>query len=211
MDPPAFIYMGKDKDENEHLIEHGFEEDVWFHVDKLSSAHVYLRLNPGESWETIPKPLLDDLAQLVKANSIEGDKKDNLTIIYTPWSNLKKTGDMAVGQVGFKKNKMVKRVHVATRINTVVNRLYKNHTVIEKKASELKQEKAVHETAKRTQSRQKEQERQREEYERVQQWKQQASERSYASMFEDADMAGNSNYRNLDHDGDPTSLEDDFM
>jgi hypothetical protein len=31
-----------------------------------------------------------------------GNKKDNVTIIYTPWSNLKKDGSMAVGQVGFK-------------------------------------------------------------------------------------------------------------
>lgn len=30
---------------DEHLIKWGWPEDVWFHVDKLSSAHVYLRLN----------------------------------------------------------------------------------------------------------------------------------------------------------------------
>ena len=30
-----------------------------------------------------------------------GNKKDNITVIYTPWSNLKKDGSMAVGQVGF--------------------------------------------------------------------------------------------------------------
>jgi hypothetical protein len=43
-----------------------------FHVDNLSSAHVYLRMNEGDSWETIPKDLLTDCAQLTKANSIEG-------------------------------------------------------------------------------------------------------------------------------------------
>lgn len=68
-----------------------------------------------------------DLAQLTKANSIEGsfnasqvfsshrplstvltkllflpgNKKDNITVIYTPWSNLKKDGSMDVGQVSF--------------------------------------------------------------------------------------------------------------
>jgi hypothetical protein len=36
-----------------------------------------------------------------------GNKKDNITIIYTPWSNLKKDGSMAVGQVSFKDNKKV--------------------------------------------------------------------------------------------------------
>ena len=38
------IYVGKDKFENEDLIKHAWPEDIWFHVDKLSSAHVYLRL-----------------------------------------------------------------------------------------------------------------------------------------------------------------------
>lgn len=31
---------------DEELIKWGWPEDVWFHVDKLSSAHVYLRLRP---------------------------------------------------------------------------------------------------------------------------------------------------------------------
>ena len=47
--PPATLFMGFDKHENEELIRWGFEEDVWFHVDKVSSAHVYLRLKEGES------------------------------------------------------------------------------------------------------------------------------------------------------------------
>lgn len=38
------MFMGRDKFENEDLIKYGFPEDVWFHVDNLSSAHVYLRL-----------------------------------------------------------------------------------------------------------------------------------------------------------------------
>lgn len=36
-----------------------------------------------------------------------GNKKDNITVIYTPWSNLKKDGSMAVGQVGFKDQRKV--------------------------------------------------------------------------------------------------------
>lgn len=36
-----------------------------------------------------------------------GNKKDNITIIYTPWSNLKKDGSMAVGQVSFHNDKKV--------------------------------------------------------------------------------------------------------
>jgi hypothetical protein len=36
-----------------------------------------------------------------------GNKKDNITVIYTPWSNLRKDGSMDVGQVGFKDPKKV--------------------------------------------------------------------------------------------------------
>ena len=49
------IYMGKDKYENEDLIKYGFKEDIWFHVDDLSSAHVYLRLKEDETFETMDK------------------------------------------------------------------------------------------------------------------------------------------------------------
>ncbi|KAF8659690.1 hypothetical protein AX16_001793 [Volvariella volvacea WC 439] len=130
VNPPAIIYMGRDKVENEELIKYAWPQDVWFHVDKLSSAHVYLRMPEGMEWEAIPEALLTDCAQLVKANSIEGNKKDNLTIIYTPGDNLKKTGDMAVGQVSFHSDKRVKRVHVAKRENPIVNRL--NKTKVER-------------------------------------------------------------------------------
>jgi predicted ribosome quality control (RQC) complex YloA/Tae2 family protein len=45
LDSPITIYVGKDKHENEELIKHGLDTDVWFHVDKLSSAH-------GTGWLT---------------------------------------------------------------------------------------------------------------------------------------------------------------
>lgn len=95
-------------------------------------------MRDNETWDAIPEALLTDCAQLTKANSIEGNKKDNITIIYTPWSNLKKDGSMATGQVGFKDNKMVKRVYVSQRENPVVNRL--NKTKVEKHP-DLRQEK----------------------------------------------------------------------
>ncbi|THU75657.1 hypothetical protein K435DRAFT_706723, partial [Dendrothele bispora CBS 962.96] len=41
-------------------------------IAKLSSAHVYLRMPDGMTWDVIPDSLLTDLAQLVKVNSIEG-------------------------------------------------------------------------------------------------------------------------------------------
>lgn len=41
-------------------------------MDKLSSAHVYLRMRKGQTMEMITPELLEDCAQLVKANSIQG-------------------------------------------------------------------------------------------------------------------------------------------
>lgn len=111
-------------------------------MDNLSSAHVYVRLRDGETWNAIAPELLTDCAQLTKANSIEGNKKDNITVIYTPWSNLKKDGSMATGQVGFKDNKLVKRVYVEKRENAVVNRL--NKTKVERHP-DLREEKAQRE------------------------------------------------------------------
>ena len=67
-------YMGRDKFENEELIKYGLPEDVWFHVDDLSSAHVYLRMNPGETLDDLTENVLLECASLVKANSIAGCK-----------------------------------------------------------------------------------------------------------------------------------------
>ncbi|KAF9887429.1 hypothetical protein FE257_010146 [Aspergillus nanangensis] len=123
---------------------------AFFHVDNLSSAHVYLRLRDGETWDNIPQALLEDCAQLTKANSIDGNKKDNITIIYTPWENLKKDGSMAAGQVSFHNQKLVRKVFVAERENPIVNRL--NKTRVEK-FPDLKAEKEEYLSTKRRQER----------------------------------------------------------
>ena len=97
-----YIYMGKDKFENEDLIRYGFMEDVWFHVDDLSSAHVYVRL-PSLSCklDDLSSTCLQECAQIVKDNSIEGCKRKSVNVIYTKWKNLLKTKVMEAGQVSF--------------------------------------------------------------------------------------------------------------
>lgn len=64
------------------------------------------------------------------SSPLSGNKKDNVTIIYTPWSNLRKDASMATGQVSFHDQKMVRKIHVPVRLNPVVNRL--NKTKVEK-------------------------------------------------------------------------------
>lgn len=117
-------YMGKDKYENEDLIAYGQPEDVWFHVDDLSSAHVYLRLKPGQNLDDIPEDILLECASLVKANSIVGCKKSSVYVVYTRWKNLKKTSDMVDGQVGFHRPQNVRRMSVEKN-NPIVNALNK--------------------------------------------------------------------------------------
>ncbi|KAM7220495.1 protein of unknown function (DUF814) domain containing protein [Rhypophila decipiens] len=204
VDPPAYVYVGKDKFENEELIKHGWEEDVWFHVDKLSSAHIYLRLRESETWDAIPEDLLTDLGQLTKANSIEGNKKDNITIIYTPWSNLKKDGSMAVGQVSFKDNKKVKRLIIAQRENAIVNRL--NKTKVEK-YPDLKQEKEdrLKELRKRDQANMLARRKEEARIAKERQEKKWQKDHAYDELFAEENMAGSSN-----QDRDET-WEDDFM
>ncbi|KAK1074730.1 Coiled-coil domain-containing protein 25 [Friedmanniomyces endolithicus] len=207
IDPSAFIYLGKDKVENEDLIAHGWPEDIWFHVDNLSSAHIYLRLPPPHSpdqWKNIPEELLTDCAQLTKANSIEGNKKDNVTVIYTPWSNLKKSGSMATGQVGFKDQKMVRRVYVEKRENAIVNRL--NKTKVEK-YPDLRQEKADREKEERRKERISAQEKKKEDARLAEERAQlkYQKEHMYDDLHADDEVAQSSN-----QDRDPDFLDDFF-
>ncbi|KAJ0556099.1 putative NFACT, RNA-binding domain-containing protein [Helianthus annuus] len=116
------IFMGLDKFENEELIKYGFPEDIWVQtIDDISEG------------------LLEDCAQLVKANSMAGNKVNNIDVVYTPWQNLKKTPSMMlVKLVSTTINPSVcmhvysgATVRVEKRINEVVNRL--NRTKVERK------------------------------------------------------------------------------
>ncbi|KAJ4351795.1 Coiled-coil domain-containing protein 25 [Didymosphaeria variabile] len=190
--PAAFIYVGKDKVENEELIKYGWDEDVWFHVDNLSSAHIYVRLPEGQDWESIDQGLLVDCAQLTKANSIEGNKKDNIIIVYTPWSNLKKDGSMAVGQVGFKDQRKVKRIHVEKRENPIVNRLNKTKT---EKYPDLAMEKEARQKELRKKDRVAQQARKKEEALIMKERKEQKYQKDHAydDLFTEENMASASN------------------
>ncbi|PIA42685.1 hypothetical protein AQUCO_02000261v1 [Aquilegia coerulea] len=200
------IFMGLDKHENEELIRYGFPEDIWFHVDKMSSAHVYVRLNKGQTIDDISEGLLEDCAQLVKANSIQGNKVNNVDVVYTPWYNLKKTASMDVGQVGFHNPKMVRTVKVEKRLNEVVNRL--NKTKVER-TPDLKAEReaigAAERSEKKVQMRDK---KRREEMERLEKEKL-ADIRSYKGLMVSEKMTSNkqiaSENRSLQE------MEEDFM
>ncbi|TNV76016.1 hypothetical protein FGO68_gene7107 [Halteria grandinella] len=160
-DKEAIIYMGKDKFENETLIKYALPHDIWFHVDTMSSAHVYLRMKvPITSYDellekksveecthlkkciqecTQLKKCVQECAQLTKENSIEGCKKKGVPVIYTWASNLLKTDDMEVGAVSFKNHGMVKKLHVEKN-NEILKKIQKTKTEAHpnKKEQEIK-------------------------------------------------------------------------
>ncbi|KAJ1453983.1 hypothetical protein M885DRAFT_618474 [Pelagophyceae sp. CCMP2097] len=128
------LFMGKDKFENEALIAHGWPEDVWFHVDDLSSAHVYARLPRGPlrlafresgKMDHLPETLKECCA-LVKANSIAGSKQAECDVVYTNWENLRKTSSMVEGQVGFKDEKAVVKMRGIGKDKDLVRQLEKS-------------------------------------------------------------------------------------
>ena len=121
----AVIYMGKDKFENEHLIKYSFPGDVWFHVEHLSSAHVYLRIDGLENIDDIPAELVQEMCQITKANSIEGSKKKEVGIVYTFAQNLLKEDDMEVGAVYFKAPKAKRYVKHVTKVKEILNPIRK--------------------------------------------------------------------------------------
>ncbi|KAG7037592.1 Coiled-coil domain-containing protein 25 [Cucurbita argyrosperma subsp. argyrosperma] len=196
------IFMGLDKHENEELIKYGFPEDIWFHVDKMSSAHVYVRLRRGQTIDDISEGLLEDCVQLVKANSIQGNKVNNIDVVYTPWANLKKTASMDVGQVGFHNPKMVRTVRVEKRINDIVNRL--NRTKVERKP-DLKAVNAAERAERKQHLREK---KRREEMDRLEK-ERQAELRSYSGLMVSEKMTSNKQIAAANKS--LQELEDDFM
>ncbi|CAL4974041.1 unnamed protein product [Urochloa decumbens] len=200
------IYMGADKNENEELIKYGLPEDVWFHVDKVSSAHVYLRLKKGETIDTISEGLLEDCAQLVKAHSIQGNKMNNVEVVYTPWSNLKKSPSMDVGQVGFHNPRMVRVLTVEKRVNEIINRL--NKTRVERRP-DLKAEKEASNAAEKAERKMQLKEKKRkEEMERLEE-KKWAEIRSYKGLMVAEKMTSNRQIASAGRS--MQEMEDDFV
>jgi len=193
------IYMGRDKFDNEALIQYGWPEDLWFHVDDLSSAHVYLRLPRGDSFETVPEEVVEECASLVKANSIKGCKMSEVKIVYTPWENLKKTSDMVAGQVGYHNSKRVKYITVKKN-NDIVKKIEKTRSADstpDLAAERQERDRRVLEEDKRAARQRAE-----EEHKRKLENQQKKYDQSYDRLFEGAEET-----TNVENDDD----SDDFM
>jgi hypothetical protein len=90
---------------------------VWFHVDKFSSWHAYVRLHEGE--QSPPPSLVAMACQIVKDGSIEATKKPECDVAWTPATNLAKHKGVSPGQVTFA-NRALVRVDHAIRKDTKI-------------------------------------------------------------------------------------------
>ncbi|XP_062512158.1 coiled-coil domain-containing protein 25-like [Corticium candelabrum] len=201
--PPVVIYTGEDKHVNEDLLKYGFPEDFWFHVDKLSSAHVYLRMPTRMGIDDIPEGVIMDCAQLVKANSIEGSKLSTTDVKYTPWSNLKKTGDMEVGQVGFHDNRLVRTITVKKNAE-IIRRLNKTKKQLQ---PDLAAEREQRDRKERVKLRDEQRERKKKEKEEMDERKRQGELRKYSSLMQPEKMQSNEYKQNRSL----AEIDDDFM
>ena len=200
--PLSFIW-GEDKHENEELLRWAFPEDVWFHVDDMPSAHVYLRPSRGMSINDIPHEAIMECAQLVKANSIQGSKTPKVTVVYTPFTNLKKTGSMDVGQVGYHDPKQVRSVTVE-KDTEILKRLNKTK---EERKPDLREEREERDRQERLEKKRKQQEEKLREKEETETKRKEEEIRSYSSIMKEDNMATNK----FDETVDYKAIEDDFM
>ncbi|XP_026821435.1 coiled-coil domain-containing protein 25 [Rhopalosiphum maidis] len=196
VDPPVTLLRGVDSYENDELIENMLPIDVWFHVDSLSSAHVYLRLKEGQTIDDIPKPLLEDACQLVKANSIQGCKLAEVKVVYTMWSNLKKLPGMKPGEVSFVNPSSVKKVNVKKE-KTIVNRLQKTEKSIVIDYESERADWDRKETEKKKAERKINLEKKKEEERRN---REAAELKSYSSLMKTENMTANTDYSGYDSD-----------
>ncbi|XP_025207340.1 coiled-coil domain-containing protein 25 [Melanaphis sacchari] len=196
VDPPVMLLRGVDSYENDELIENMLPEDVWFHVDSLSSAHVYLRLKEGQTIDDIPKQLLEDACQLVKANSIQGCKLAEVKVVYTMWSNLKKLPGMKPGEVSFVNPSSVKKVNVKKE-KAIVNRLQKTEKTIVIDYESERADRDRREAEKKKAERKINLEKKKEEERRN---REAAELKSYSSLMKTENMTANTDYSGYDSD-----------
>ncbi|RNF16759.1 coiled-coil domain-containing protein 25 [Trypanosoma conorhini] len=199
-DPTLFCYMGRDKHENELLIKYGWPEDIWFHVDNHSSAHVYLRMPKGKGIDDLTPEVIEECCQLTKANSIEGCKLNHVRVVYTPWSNLLKTNGMEIGQVGFQVESLRRYYTVEKKNNAMLNKLEK--TKITKEDVDFQALRAERDAEERRAERKALLEKQQLEKQEMEARKKAAELKSYASLMDETKMRNNQ---------DEVPDEDDFM
>ncbi|XP_060265521.1 coiled-coil domain-containing protein 25 isoform X8 [Ovis aries] len=113
---------------------------------------------------------------------------NNVNVVYTPWSNLKKTADMDVGQIGFHRQKDVKIVTVEKKVNEILNRLEKTKM---ERFPDLEAEKECRDHEERNEKKAQIQEMKRREKEEMKKKREMDELRSYSSLMKAENMSSN--------------------
>jgi len=150
---------------------------------------VYLRLKPNQDITQIPANVIEDMAQLTKENSIEGKKLNNIKVIYTMASNLKKTSEMDTGEVGFHDRNQVHSITVAKRNREIVNRLKK--TKREDPNPNLQKLREERDLREREQKKKETREKKLQEKREIEQKRKEAELKSYDNLFQTENMKSN--------------------
>jgi negative regulator of genetic competence, sporulation and motility len=126
-----------------------------------------------------------------------------VTIIYTPWRNLRKDASMATGQVSFHSQSTVRKIHVPVRQNAIVNRL--NKTKVEK-YPDLRAEREADQKEKRKAERiEREKQKAKDREEKAErEMKRYQKDHAYDDVMREENMISNDEV-------DPNQWDDDFM
>lgn len=93
------IVIGQSQLENDIIIKQSQQNDIWFHLDKLSGPHIILRSNGDE----IPKRYLNYIGSLFP--QYKHGLSKHYTVIYTTIKNVKLTS--TPGKVTVSKTKKI--------------------------------------------------------------------------------------------------------
>lgn len=85
------ILIGKNKIDNNDLIDEADKKDIWFHVQDMPSCHVLLKHNINV--KKYPQQVIKRCAYLCKIHS-KAKTLHKCNIIYTTISNITKTNHM---------------------------------------------------------------------------------------------------------------------
>jgi len=87
------IYIGRNKEENNDLIDGADIQDIWFHVQDMPSCHVLLKHNTNI--KKYPNQVIKRCAYLCKIHS-NAKTMNKCNVIYTCISNIEKTNVMGM-------------------------------------------------------------------------------------------------------------------
>ena len=136
---------------------------------------------------------------------ISGNKLTKITVLYTPWSNLKKTAGMETGQVTFHKQNLVKKVFLLDRDNKVLNRLNKTK---QERNPDLAAEKIEKQRLERDAQRLVEKRKKQEDLALTEERKRLAEQRDYKNLVQESAMTSN---KTKDKQKGFKAYEEDFM